>query len=729
MFDSPRNAARIAVTTGNVLPVKEVVPPSADLFGKDVFGMNVMRECLPASVFSRIRQAATQGIPLSENDADVVASAMKNWAIERGATHYTHWFHPMTGSTAEKHDAFFTLKPDGTAINQFVGKMLIKGESDASSLPSGGIRSTFEARGYTAWDPTSPAFLMENSCGKTLYIPTVFFSYTGESLDRKAPLLRSIEAVSRQALRILRIFGNETATGVDVMVGSEQEYFLVDRRYFKLRLDLRLSGRTVYGSKPSKGQELEDHYYGAISQRVLAFMADVERKLLALGVPARTRHNEVAPGQFELAPMYESANLATDHNMITMEVLRSTAEQHGFACLLHEKPFAGINGSGKHNNWSLRDSEGNNLLDPGSTPEDNAQFLVFLAAIMQAVHKYAVVLRIGTVGAGNDLRLGANEAPPAIFSIFLGEQLTNLLNGIVAGKTEHSDWEGNTMEIGVSTMPPLPKDFSDRNRTSPFAFTGNKFEFRAVGASQSIAPANIAINAAVACALDDIATELEAAIAGGTYFNEAVQDILSAKFKKHLPVIFNGNGYTKEWEREAQRRGLPNLKDSVSTLAKYSDPEVMSVFLRHGILTERELLARQEILLETYIRAVHLETKLTATLGHSVILPAAISWLKENVELLASMKSIDSLADFLPEEKYYKKLRSLVNGLMKALEELDSKHAELDQMKGTLIRAEAARDELLPLMDECRRNADALEEIVDDLRWPLPKYNELLWHN
>ena len=735
MTYSPRNAVRVAVATQKprIAPLPRQNP--AELFGRDVFSMEVMRKRLPQAIFARLEQAIKTGGSLHEGDADVIASSMRDWAIERGATHYTHWFQPMTGCTAEKHDAFLTPLPcpDGacTMINEFSGKMLIKGEPDASSFPSGGLRSTFEARGYTAWDPTSPVFLLENNNGKTLYVPSIFLSYTGDSLDRKTPLLRSLEALSRQALRILRLFGNTGARRVNAMVGAEQEYFLVDRRYFALRPDLMLAGRSVFGAKPAKGQELEDHYFGAISPRVLAFMAEVEERMWALGIPARTRHNEVAPGQFELAPMYEPANIATDHNMLTMEILRLTAERHEFACLLHEKPFAGVNGSGKHNNWSLCDSDGNNLLNPGSTPRDNAQFLIFLAAVLRAVHKHAVVLRLGTVGAGNDHRLGANEAPPAILSVFLGDQLCAVLDSVIAGDKRSgknaSGWAGEVMEVGVSSMPPLPKDISDRNRTSPFAFTGNKFEFRAVGASQSIAPANIALNAAVACALDDIATTLESEISGGTPLNTAVHELLARLFKEHSPVIFNGNGYAPEWQQEAARRGLPNLKDSVSALARYSDAEVMDVFLRHGVLTEREMLARQEILLENYIRAVHVETKLTSSLGRSVILPASLRWLKDMAELAATTHALAEPGTPLPEEVYYKILRRHVSCFMSALDELEATHERLDAMEGVLIRAEASRDELIPLIAACRAHADALETMVDDDRWPLPKYNELLW--
>lgn len=725
MPSSPRNDARFAIANAHYVEAPHSSNKPSQLYGRDVFSMRAMRERLPKEVYTRLQQVMQQGEPLAEGDADIIASAMKDWAIEQGATHYTHWFQPMTSLTTEKHDAFTTPTMDGYMINEFSGKMLIKGEPDASSFPSGGLRSTFEARGYTAWDPTSPAFVISNRWGKTLYIPTMFFSYTGESLDRKTPLLRSLHVLSQQALRILRLFGNTSATSVHAMVGAEQEYFLVDRRFFRLRLDLMLAGRTVFGAKPSKGQEMEDHYFGAISPRVLDFMGEVEERLLALGIPARTRHNEVAPGQFELAPMYEEANLACDHNMLVMVVLRGVAERHGLACLLHEKPFAGINGSGKHNNWSLCDSDGNNLLEPGQTPQDNAQFLVFLTAILRAVHKNPYLLRLGTLGAGNDHRLGANEAPPAILSIFLGEQLTKILESIVQGKADGSGWDSKaTMQIGVSTMPALPRDISDRNRTSPFAFTGNKFEFRAVGSSQSIAPANFVLNAAVAGALDDIATELEAALASGQELNSAIQTLLARLIKEHLPVVFNGNGYSEEWQLEAARRGLPNLKDTVQALTHYSDPVVIDALERHDVLSAREQLARQEILLETYIRQVHVETKLVSRLGRSVILPVSLGWLKELAELAQLTDDKNS-----PEQEYYQRVRQHVTGLIKALDTLDARHTELDKMSGVLARAEAARDDLLPLMDKCRQHADALEEMVDDARWPLPKYNELLWQH
>lgn len=729
MSFSPRNAAKVAIAADNFICPTPKKHSQLDLFGRDVFSMKVMRERLPKSVYKRLEKAVDTGESLAEGDADVVASTMKEWAIENGATHYTHWFQPMTGLSAEKHDAFISPAASGTVINEFSGKMLIKGEPDASSFPSGGIRSTFEARGYTAWDPTSPAFLMENACGKTLYIPTVFFSYTGESLDRKVPLLRSTSVISKQALRILRLFGNDTATSVNPMVGAEQEYFLVDRRFFRLRNDLMLAGRTVLGAAPAKGQELEDHYFGSINQRVLAFMAEVEENMLALGIPAKTRHNEVAPGQFELAPVFESANLANDHNMLTMEILRITAEKHGFACLLHEKPFAGVNGSGKHNNWSLCDSNGNNMLDPGSTPQDNAQFLVFLAAVMKAVHEHSSVLRLGTVGAGNDHRLGANEAPPAIISIFLGEQLTNLLKSIIAGKADGSGWEkGATMEVGVTSMPPLPKDISDRNRTSPFAFTGNKFEFRAVGSSQSIAPVNIVLNAAVAVALDDIATELEAAVGEGTSITKAVQDLLPRLFQKHMDVVFNGNGYSDEWQVEAAKRGLVNDKDSVSAILRYNAPHVMEVFMRHGILNERELLARQEILLESYAKSILVEAKVTASMVRGTVLPASFAWQKKLASMIVSVKEATGEKNLL-EEQYLKDFRKHVTSLLAAVEKLEKNREKVEEISGTHELATSVRDILIPLMNECRVHADAIEALSDDQTWPLPTYNELLWQH
>jgi glutamine synthetase len=717
--------AFIAQTNGHI-PEGGGLPPT-ELFGKDIFSLNVMRQRLPKSVYERLLATIENDSPISPSDADVIASAMKDWAIERGATHFTHWFQPLTGLTAEKHDAFLTPTPQGDIINEFSGKLLIKGEPDASSFPSGGIRSTFEARGYTAWDPTSPAFLLKSGTGQTLYVPSIFLSHTGEALDAKTPLLRSQEAVSRQALRVLRFFGDEAPRRVRAMVGPEQEYFLVDRRLYSLRPDLIMAGRTVFGAPAAKGQELEDHYFGAIRPRSLAFMAEVENRLWALGSPARTRHNEVAPAQFELAPLYEQVNLAVDHNMLVLKILRDTAAEFGLACLLHEKPFAGVNGSGKHNNWSLCDDLGNNLVDPGPEPWTNARFMVFLAAVLRAVHIYSIPLRIGVTGAGNDFRLGANEAPPAILSVFLGEQMTDVISAFVRGSDAAASWRSGAMAPGVSALAPLARDITDRNRTSPFAFTGNKFEFRAVGSSQSIAPANIALNASVACALDDICSELEKAAAGGSDPAAAARLVLPKFFEKHLPVVFNDNNYDPAWEIEAGKRGLWNLKDSVEAIAHYTDPEVKDVYLRHGVLTERELTARQDILLENYIKVCMVECKLVRQLGRSSILPVALDSLKKASDLVASLKNSGISGASDAASALASDLARLSGSLHGDLNALDAKADEVEGIHEPLAAAKAVRDGLLPLMLRIRAHVDSIELLVDDNRWPLPKYWELLW--
>ncbi len=714
----------------DINPAEGHLTPNIEMnrhFAKDVFTIHVMRERLPRDVFKQLELTIREGARLPAEIANVVASSMKDWALERGATHYTHWFHPMTGYTAEKHDAFLTLSSDGHLLNEFSGKMLINGEPDASSFPSGGIRSTFEARGYTAWDPTAPAFLLPGKLGHTLHIPSMFYSYSGEALDRKTPLLRSISAISRQALRILHLFGKDQATYVRPMVGAEQEYFLVDSRLAALRPDLLLTGRTLQGAPAPKGQEMEDHYFGEIPARVMAFMHDVEKRLFALGIPAKTRHNEVAPGQFELAPLYEECNIATDHNMLTMNILRHTAAEHGFVCLLHEKPFAGVNGSGKHNNWSLVDSDGENLLNPGETPLNNAQFLVFLAATLRAVHKHSMALRLGTVGAGNDHRLGANEAPPAIISVFLGEQLTDVLETLITGKAQNA---GMTpfMEIGVDVLPPLPKDYSDRNRTSPFAFTGNKFEFRAVGSSQSVAPVNITLNAAVACALDDIATELEASVNSGTSLTEALQTLLPRIFGEHMPIVFNGNGYSAEWPIEAEKRGLPNLATTVDALEHYSYPEVMDVFLRTHVLSEREMLARQEILLETYVKLINIEANVCSSMIRESILPVGLRAQKEAADLVMQTRAVLGDAQKLPEEERFTNIRQTCLALNDALKALEAaQNAEHDE--DVLKHAQAMLKNVVPALEQCRKYADELELIVEDAAWPFPKYAEMLWIN
>lgn len=723
-----KKALFMAINTAPVVPVHSdgASCRAEDNFGRYVFGLSTMRKRLPKDVYSKLAKTIRDGERLNPDIADVVANAMKDWAIENGATHYTHWFHPMTGLTAEKHDAFLSPTSDGQVISEFSGKMLISGEPDASSFPSGGIRSTFEARGYTAWDPSVPVFIIPAPYGATLHIPTYFYSYSGEALDRKIPLLRSISALSRQALRILRLFGNESAAYVRAMVGPEQEYFLVDKNLAALRPDLLLTGRTLLGAPSAKGQEMEDHYFGAIPARVMSFMQDVEKELLALGIPAKTRHNEVAPGQFELAPVYEEANIACDHNMLTMNMMRHMAARHGFICLLHEKPFAGVNGSGKHNNWSMSDSDGQNLLNPGTTPQDNAQFLVFLAAVLRAVHKHGTALRLGTIGAGNDHRLGANEAPPAILSVYLGEQLTGVLDGIISGHGPKSKKSG-FMEVGVSTLPPLPVNLSDRNRTSPFAFTGNKFEFRSVGASQSVAPVNIVLNAAVACALDDIATELEASISAGADLNAALQELLPRVFKAHMPVVFNGNGYAESWKAEAARRGLPNHNNTVTALEHYSDPDVMNVFLRHGILTEREILSRQEILLENYCKTICIEGNLMLDMLRTSVLPQCLEAQSRAADAVIKTRAVSGENMAVAEEKYFNKLHTCIFELQNSMDDLEHAIARTVTSNGVLEEAKAARDGILTAMNGCREHADSLEGLVDDTLWVLPKYAELLW--
>ncbi len=695
------------------------------LFGRDVFNADVMRQRLPRDIYKELEKTICGHEPLNPAIANTVANAMKDWAIDNGASHYTHWFQPMTGLTAEKHDAFLSPTPDGRMISEFSGKMLISGEPDASSFPSGGIRSTFEARGYTAWDPTVPVFIARGPQGNTLHIPTVFYSYSGEALDRKIPLMRSLGAVSRQALRVLRLFGSKS-NNIRVNVGAEQEYFLVDRRLAALRPDLLMAGRTLMGAPSPKGQEMEDHYFGAIPSRVLAFMQEVEESLVALGIPAKTRHNEVAPGQFELAPLFEDANMATDHNMLIMNVLKQVAAKHEFVCLLHEKPFAGVNGSGKHNNWSLSDSEGNNLLNPGKTPHDNAQFLTFLAAVLRAAHLHADMLRLGTIGAGNDHRLGANEAPPAIISVYLGEQLTEILENIIAYKPHQAGNKSESITVGVSSLPPLPVDLSDRNRTSPFAFTGNKFEFRAVGSSQSVAPINIVLNTAMACALDDIATELEASIAGGATLNEALQTLLPRLFSEHMAVVFNGNGYSAAWPEEAKRRGLHNHNNTVDALAHYSDPEVMNAFLRQGVLSEREMLSRQDILLETYVKTVEIEAHILLDMARTTVRPTAQRAQAELADMLVKTRAAVG-DDAVSETKVFNTFRKYVVALEEGIEQLE-KACQLEHGETNILDiACAIRDGLLPAMNTCRAACDTLEQHIDSTQWPLPSYAELMW--
>ena len=575
--------------------------------------------------------------------ADIVASALKDWAVEHGATHYTHWFQPLTGITAEKHDSFLTPTADGRAVAEFSGKELVKGEPDASSFPSGGMRSTFEARGYTAWDPTSPPWLLVTPNGTTLVIPTAFVSWTGEALDTKTPLLRSMDALSRQAVRILKLFGSK-AQRVYTTCGPEQEYFLIDRQFYFNRPDLINAGRTLFGAKPPKGQEMEDHYFGSIPDRVLGFMQDVERELYKVGVPLKTRHNEVAPSQYEVAPIFENANVATDHQMMTMEMMRRVAPKYGLACLLHEKPFAGVNGSGKHLNWSMSDELGNNLLNPGDTPHDNVQFLVFCAAVLRAVNKFQGLLRFAIASAGNDHRLGANEAPPAIISIFLGDMLTDIFQQIEKAGSAKSTKSGGIMDIGVGVLPKLPRDAGDRNRTSPFAFTGNKFEFRAVSANQGIAMPNVALNVAVTDSLDYCATELEASLKSGKKLDEAVKLLLSKVVKESKSIIFNGNNYADEWQKEASKRGLLNLRTSVDAFGESLKPDVIKAFEQYGVLNARELKARHEIAFEQYNKTVNIEAQLMVLMAHRSILPAAYRFQGSLAQTVSAVKAAGASA-------------------------------------------------------------------------------------
>jgi glutamine synthetase len=694
-----------------------------DLFGVNVFNEQEQRERLPKPAFKALQKTIRQGAPLEPTAADAIAAAMRDWAIEKGATHYTHIFQPMTGITAEKHDSFLTPNEDGGAIAEFSGKELIKGEPDASSFPSGGLRATFEARGYTAWDPTSPAYIMEHPNGSTLVIPTAFLSWTGEALDKKTPLLRSMEALSAQALRVLRLFGNTTAQKVFTTVGAEQEYFLIDQAFYYLRPDLINAGRTLFGAKPPKGQELEDQYFGAIPERVLACMAEVEAELFKLGVPVKTRHNEVAPSQYEIAPIFENSNLATDHQNLIMALLAKIAPKYGLAALLHEKPFAGVNGSGKHNNWSMSTDTGENLLNPGDNPHDNAQFLVFTAAVIRAVNKYSEILRLSIASAHNDHRLGANEAPPAIISIFLGDQLQDIMDQIEKGGAKSSK-QGGLFETGVSILPKLPKEAGDRNRTSPFAFTGNKFEFRAVGASQNIAGPNTVLNTIVAESLDYVATNLENATKGGKNLNAAIQELLPAIIKENKRVIFNGDNYSEDWHKEAEKRGLPNLKNTVDVLPVVVRKDTVETFTKYKVYTEKELQSRYNILSEGYLKTVTIEGNMASFIAKTMIVPAVLRYQKEVGESIAAAKAAGANSPAGLET--FAGLVSTITDLQRAIERLDkalAHHAEGD----AFAHAKNARDTVLPATLEVRKVADKLETMVADDLWPLPTYREMLF--
>jgi glutamine synthetase len=692
-----------------------------DIFGENVFTKAVMQTRLPKAVFKSVMATIEHSKPLDPSVADVVAATMKDWAMEKGATHYAHVFYPLTHLTAEKHDSFLEPGSDGSSIAEFAGKTLTQGEPDASSFPSGGLRATFEARGYTGWDVTSPAYLLENPNGRTLCIPTVFVSMTGEALDHKTPLLRSQQAMAAQAARVLKLFGHDHPDAVVSFAGAEQEYFLIDRSFFLNRPDLLNSGRTLFGAKPPKGQEFDDHYFGAIPDRVLSYMMDTERELFKLGIPAKTRHNEVAPGQFELAPMFERSNVAADHQQLLMVILKRVAQKHGMECLFHEKPFAGINGSGKHVNFSLGNSTEGNLLLPGDTPHENAQFLVFCAAVIRSVHKFGGLLRASVASATNDHRLGANEAPPAIISIFLGDQLTDVFDQIAKGGATQSKEKG-TLTIGVDTLPILPTDPGDRNRTSPFAFTGNRFEFRAPGSLQSIAGPMVTINTILAEALDYIATELEGLVAGGAEFNVAVQQVLEDIISNHGKVVFNGDGYTDDWQVEAAARGLPNLRTTLDALPELITDEAMELYSHYGVFTHREMHSRYEIALEQYVLSVGAEARLTLEIGNTVILPAAVRYQTELATNIASLKAIDVEVDTTTLDEVSTSIKALRAGIATLRDNLVH-----DGAASTLEHAEHAQKALLPAMSAVRTAADDLETFVADDLWPLATYQEMLY--
>ena len=689
----------------------------SDLFGEYVFNDSMMQKRLPKETYRALKRTIEQGRSLDPAVAGVVANAMKDWALEMGATHYTHWFQPMTGVTAEKHDAFITPLKDGKVLLEFGGKELVRGEPDASSFPSGGLRATFEARGYTAWDPTSYAFIKEG----TLCIPTAFCSYGGQALDKKTPLLRSMQALSKQALRILRIFGNTDAVRVFPTVGPEQEYFLVDKEVYRKRPDLMVAGRTLFGAKPPKGQELEDHYFGVIKPRVQAFMKELDAELWKLGILAKTEHNEVAPAQHEMAPIYTTVNIAADHNQLTMDIMKKVADRHGMVCLLHEKPFEGVNGSGKHNNYALSTDTGVNLLDPGDTPSENAQFLVFLSAVIAAVDDYQDLMRVAVASAGNDHRLGANEAPPAIISIFLGDELNELIQSIV-NASKYEAHERDQMKLGVHILPRFSRDSTDRNRTSPFAFTGNKFEFRSLGSAQSISGPNVILNTAIADTLMKMADELEAA----EDVTAAVDALIRKTLSAHMRIIFNGNGYDQAWVEEAKRRGLLNLPTTVDALPYYVDPKNVALFERQKVFTREEVQSRYEIKMETYIKVIDIEAMSMIDISRHLILPAAIAYAKDVASAINVKKSVAPELEPEAEKALLSSLNAQTNTLYQATEKLESVLKGCDAGADMLARARYTRDQVIAAMNEVRAAGDALEGIVGKSYWPMPTYQDLL---
>lgn len=694
-----------------------------DVFGTKVFNDAVMQEYLPKKTYAQLKDTIENGEELAPEVANVVAHAMKEWALNHGATHYTHWFQPMTGVTAEKHDSFLSSESNAHAVLEFSGKELIKGEPDASSFPSGGLRATFEARGYTAWDCTSPAFLREDAIGTVLCIPTAFCSYTGEALDKKTPLLRSMEAISKQAVRVLKLFGVDDVKNVSCSVGPEQEYFLIDREQFLQRDDLIFTGRTLFGAMPPKGQELDDHYFGTIRERQASFMKELNEELWKLGILSKTQHNEVAPAQHEMAPIFSTANIATDHNQLVMETMKKVARRHNMECLLHEKPFAGVNGSGKHDNWSLVTNTGKNLLSPGKTPYDNKQFLLFLSAVIAAVDDNAALLRLSASNPGNDHRLGANEAPPAIISIFLGEQLEDIVEQILKDGTATHSNKGERMDIGVQTIPPIKKDATDRNRTSPFAFTGNKFEFRMVASSMSIAGANTVLNATVADVLQSMADKLEQA----DDFDTAVDEVIYETLKEHQKVIFNGNGYSDEWVAEAEKRGLPNVKTMVDATASLLYPKTIEMFERQHVYTKTELESRAEINYEAYAKAINIEARTMIEMASKQYIPAVISYVTSLAESINSITAACAEADLSVQKELLTSCSSLLADAQKALKALKEADKKANTMEEGKEQAEFFRDTVFTAMADLRAPIDKLEMMVDKEYWPVPSYGDMLF--
>jgi glutamine synthetase len=698
---------------GAALGAPDLTSPDNQVFGVNVFSPAIQRQRLPRDVFRRLQTTLARGEALDTSLADAVALAMKEWALEKGATHYAHWFQPLTGMTAEKHDSFYGPTGEGTALAEFSGKELIQGEPDASSFPTGGIRATFEARGYTAWDPTSPAFILENPNGALLCIPTAFASWTGEALDHKIPLLRSMDALSKAAINALKLFGDSTSQRVFTTVGAEQEYFLIDEQYYFERPDLVTTGRTLFGAKPPKGHELDDHYFGTIPERILAYMLDTERELAKLGIPVKTRHNEVAPNQYEIAPIFENSNVGSDHQQLTMSVMQNVARRYGLVCLLHEKPFAGVNGSGKHNNWAMGTDTGHNLLDPGDTIHENLQFLFFCAAVIQAVNKHQGLLRASIAGPGQDHRLGANEAPPAIISIFLGAELERVFGAIELGEAGEST-PASFLGLGTPVLPPLPMHGGDRNRTSPFAFTGNKFEFRALGSSQSLSLANTVLNTIVAEAIDYLAEELENGITAGASLEDALRPILQRSYAANKQIVFGGDNYAEEWHAEAERRGLLNLKATPDALPHLVADDTVTLFSNYGVLSQRELDARYEVFAEQYVTKLNIEAETAASIARTMLLPAAARHLR-----MLREAGLSTLAA---------EIERLINEFVGAIKLLESANLEENQPHGDILEhCDYIRDKVVPAMGAARAAADKLEKVVADDLWPLPKYSEILF--